>query len=150
MIISRYKSDGAPEVKHDGGNRACYSPSFDKIHMPEKTAFDSAEHYYSTLFHEHGHGTGHSSRLDRAGIVEHNFFGSTPYAEEELVAEFTAAYVMGRVGGEYVARTLENNTAYIDHWRRKLADDGKLIVRVTSAAQKAMDWILCENRSQEG
>jgi antirestriction protein ArdC len=141
MIQALYRSNGGAPVNHDGGHRAFYRPSSDSIHMPEKTAFDGAAQYYSTLFHEDTHSTGHEMRLGREGIMEDHFFGDTLYSEEELVAEFGAAFLMGRVGGEYVARTLENSANYIAHWKRKLADDGRLIFRVTSAAQKAMDYI---------
>lgn len=149
LILSRYRSNGAAPVKHDGGNRAFYRPSSDSIHMPEKTAFKGGAHYYSTLFHEHTHSTGHEMRLDREGVSEHNFFGSTVYAEEELVAEFGAAFLMGRVGGEYVARTLEDSASYIAHWKGKLQDDGKLILRVTSAAQKSLDYITSKERDDD-
>jgi antirestriction protein ArdC len=52
-----------PPVGHDGGDRAYYRPLTDSIHLPPKSAFDSADEYYSTLFHELSHSTGHSSRL---------------------------------------------------------------------------------------
>jgi antirestriction protein ArdC len=149
MIQALYRSNGGAPVQHNGGNRAFYRPSSDSIHMPAKTAFKGAAHYYSTLFHEDVHSTGHEMRLNREGIVEHNFFGSAPYSEEELVAEFGAAFLMGRVGGAYVARTLEDSANYIAHWKSKLLDDGKLIFRVTSAAQKALDYITAKVRDDD-
>jgi antirestriction protein ArdC len=33
-------------------SRACYWPSTDTVGMPARSAFNSAEEYYSTLFHE--------------------------------------------------------------------------------------------------
>lgn len=149
MIQALYRSNGGAPVNHNGGNKAFYRPSSDSIHMPEKTAFDGAAHYYSTLFHEDVHSTGHEMRLGRDGIVENHFFGDALYSEEELVAEFGAAFLMGRVGGQYVARTLENSANYIAHWKRKLVDDGKLIFRVTSAAQKALDYITAKVRDDD-
>ena len=56
---------GGPVVNHDGGQQAFYRPSTDTVHMPLQTRFASVEEYYSTLFHELSHSTGHSSRLDR-------------------------------------------------------------------------------------
>jgi len=41
--------------------RAAYIPSRDVVTMPSRTAFDSQEEYYSTLFHELIHATGHAS-----------------------------------------------------------------------------------------
>ena len=48
-----------------GGDRACYSPLFDTITMPEGTDFTTREHYYQTLFHEIIHSSGHEKRLKR-------------------------------------------------------------------------------------
>jgi antirestriction protein ArdC len=47
-----------PEILH-GGSRACYKPHYDVVKMPEPTTFKDLEHYYSTLFHELVHATGH-------------------------------------------------------------------------------------------
>src|SRR6185436_854914 len=58
-----------PKITH-GGARASYCPIHDKVTMPNTVLFDSAEFYYSTLFHELTHSTGHASRLGRAGITE--------------------------------------------------------------------------------
>ncbi|MFA5916083.1 MAG: zincin-like metallopeptidase domain-containing protein, partial [Burkholderiales bacterium] len=39
------------------------------------------------------HATGHSSRLDRAGITQPAKFGSERYSKEELIAELGAAFL---------------------------------------------------------
>jgi antirestriction protein ArdC len=52
------------DVRH-GGGRACYIPSVDRIDLPTFAAFDEPETYYATSLHEHGHWSGHTSRLDR-------------------------------------------------------------------------------------
>ena len=57
------KMPNPPEIKHDG-NRAAYSPSQDTVSMPRPESFESPEHYYSTLFHELTHSTGHQKRLN--------------------------------------------------------------------------------------
>ncbi len=57
-----------PEIVH-GYAGACYSPRFDQIRMPPKANFESEDRYYSTLFHELCHATGHESRLSRPGIT---------------------------------------------------------------------------------
>src|SRR6266498_2216267 len=127
------------EVSH-GGNRAYYRPSTDSIRMPEKETFDSSEAYYSTLFHEFTHSTGHESRLNRPGIVETHFFGDEIYSKEELVAEMGAAMLCGIVGIENT--TIRNSASYIESWLGKLRDDKKLVVHAAAAAQKAADFIL--------
>jgi antirestriction protein ArdC len=75
---------GQIEVTH-GGARAYYRPSTDSITVPERETFDSPAEYYSTLFHEFTHSTGHESRLNRSGITETHFFGDEIYSKEELL-----------------------------------------------------------------
>jgi antirestriction protein ArdC len=127
------------EVIHRG-NRAFYRPSTDSVHMPERETFDNPESYYSTLFHEFTHSTGHESRLNRNGIVETHFFGDEIYSKEELVAEMGAAMLCGIVGIEN--KTIRNSASYIQSWLGKLRDDKKLVVYAAAAAQKAADFIL--------
>ena len=70
--------------------RAYYRPSTDSVHMPARSRFVDAPHYYSTLFHELVHSTGHESRLNRT-FGDH--FGDELYSKEELVAEMGAAFL---------------------------------------------------------
>lgn len=138
-IWENYK--GAPKLRH-GGNSACYHLLTDVISMPLPSQFQSAETYYSTLFHEAVHSTGHKSRLDRAG-VSHDFhgFGSETYSKEELVAEMGSAYLAGAAGISDM-NLIEHNAAYIQSWIRVLKGDSKLAVIAGAQAQKAADHIL--------
>jgi antirestriction protein ArdC len=124
-----------------------YQPSTDSIRMPERESFDGAAKYYSTLFHEFTHSTGHESRLNRPGIVETHFFGDDVYSKEELVAEMGAAMLCGIVGIEN--KTIKNSAAYIQAWLSKLRDDKKLVVHAAAAAQKAADFILGRKQQPE-
>ena len=60
-----------PAMQQDA--RAWYRPSTDTVGMPSRNAFNSAEEYYSTLFHELTHSTGHThaSRTRRNREAEH-------------------------------------------------------------------------------
>ncbi|WLT32757.1 zincin-like metallopeptidase domain-containing protein [Geothrix sp. PMB-07] len=78
-----------PKMTH-GGDRACYIPGWDEIRMPNRAAFPTAEGFYETLFHEAGHSTGHSSRLNRKEVMAGGMFGLRAYSLEELVAELSA------------------------------------------------------------
>ena len=127
-----------PSLEQD--SRASYRPSTDTVGMPARSAFDSSEGYYSTLFHELTHSTGHPSRVGREGIMEHNPFGSEDYSKEELVAEMGAAMLCGVAGVE--SRTLENSASYLQSWIIRLRSDSRLIVSAASQAQKAADYIL--------
>jgi antirestriction protein ArdC len=120
-------------------DKAAYSPSRDTVLMPSKTVFNSSEGYYSTLFHELTHSTGHVSRLNRDGITETAGFGTETYSKEELVAEMGAAMLCGITG--ISPMTLENSAAYLRSWIGVLKGDSKLVVTSASAAQKAADYI---------
>ncbi len=133
---------GAPVIANDGGARAYYKPADDSVHMPAREVMRSAEEYYSTLFHELAHSTGHSSRLNRGLDVNPVCFGDENYGREELVAELAASFLGARAGIE--PATIENNAAYLAGWARTLRGDKKLVVAAAGAAQKAADWIVGE------
>jgi antirestriction protein ArdC len=132
-----------PEIRH-GLDRAFYSPAGDLVGMPSPEHFKSAEDYYSVIFHELTHSTGHQTRLNRKAVSDSDgswsAFGSNPYAKEELVAEMGSAFLCGESG--IVERTIDNSAAYISNWLTRLQDDAKLVVNAAAQAQKAADWIL--------
>jgi antirestriction protein ArdC len=128
-----------PRIQY-GGDRACYSPTFDGIKLPNQDAFKSPEEFYSTAFHELSHATGHASRLGRKGILEPSYFGSHDYSQEELVAEFSASMLCGFSGIEQ--QTIENSAAYIQGWLKALKNDKKLAIIAAGQAQRAADFIL--------
>jgi antirestriction protein ArdC len=125
-----------------GFNHACYCKVPDKIEMPNRNDFHSAEEYYSTLFHEGAHSTGHASRLGRLGTEESTtIFGSADYSKEELVAELSASMLMAECGIDWENTTLDNSAAYIKNWMDKLTDDPKILITAAQQAQKAVDHI---------
>lgn len=127
-----------------GSNQAFYSPSLDTINLPDLSQFSANEEYYSTLFHELTHSTGHDTRLKRKFGSS---FGNHAYSEEELVAEFGAAFLCGAAGIEK-REVLENSAAYLKHWASKLKDNPKWVVQAASAAQKAADHVLGFDREK--
>lgn len=129
----------APKINH-GGNDAFYMPSTDEITVPNKQNFDHVEGYYSTVFHELAHSTGHETRLDR--IKDWGAFGTDPYAKEELVAEMAASLLVALTGVANDSADYSQNAAYIGGWLRKLKQDKKLLVSAASQAQKAADYIM--------
>jgi len=135
-IVLSYKT--IPAIDH-GGSRACYMPTFDRVCMPAKESFGKREEYYSTLFHELTHSTGHESRLNRDGIMNPIRFGSHDYSFEELVAECGAAFLCAQAG--IIDHTLDNSVAYIQNWAKKLKSEPKWIVEAASKAAKAADYI---------
>jgi len=128
------------------GTRAAYSPVTDVVSIPEAGLFESPEAYYSMLFHELTHATGHSSRLNRDEVAAPSGFGSEPYSREELVAEMGAAFLSRHCGIEQA--TLNQSASYIGHWLQRLQDDRRLVVQAAAQAQKACDFIL-EARAED-
>jgi antirestriction protein ArdC len=121
-------------------DRAWYRPSCDTVGMPARNTFESAESFYSTLFHELTHSTGHPSRIGRDGIEKLERFGSESYSKEELVAELGASVLCGVCG--IAPATIDNSASYLQSWINVLRGDSRLIVSASSAAQKAADYIL--------
>ncbi|MCP4490024.1 MAG: DUF1738 domain-containing protein, partial [Gammaproteobacteria bacterium] len=120
-----------PTIEH-AGRAAVYYPTTDLVRMPERDRFKSGETYFSTLYHELTHASGHPSRLDRKGCGLARF-GSPSYSREELVAEMGAAFLSGQAGIEHA--TLDASASYLDYWIGKLNGDPTLAVRAAGAAQ---------------
>ena len=129
-----------PEIEFKE-QRAYYRPSTDTVNMPKEKSFVGEEEYYSTLFHELVHSTGHYSRLNRKGVSKIAARGED-YSKEELIAEMGAAMLCAMTG--IVDKTLDNTASYIDNWMRAIRDDKKLVVCAAGKAQKAADFILGE------
>lgn len=124
-----------------GKQAAFYSPAQDRIGMPDPERFTAGpESFYSTLYHEAAHWSGHPTRLARFSLDDHTIFGSESYSQEELVAEITAAFLCGEAG--ISPATLDQSAAYIAGWLKRLRGDKKLIVIAAAQAQKAADLIL--------
>jgi antirestriction protein ArdC len=146
-VIASYR-DG-PGIHIDGGDRAFYRPSTDSVHMPARESFESPESWYSILFHELTHSTGHEKRLARFEGPDQFLFASTSYSKEELVAEMGAAFLCGETG---ISQDVENSAAYLASWLRALrqSKNSRLIVEAAGKAQKAADLILGRKIGEEG
>ncbi|MET3980656.1 antirestriction protein ArdC, partial [Mucilaginibacter sp. UYP25] len=128
-----------PTIRKNGSN-AYYQPTTDIVVVPSLKKCKSKEAYYSTLFHELAHSTGHESRLNRKELLNSDGFGSATYAKEELTAEMTAAF-LGAITGIGQA-TIDNSAAYIESWLKALKNDKKLIIKAAAQAQRAADYIM--------
>lgn len=136
-VIAEYHL--APTIQHEE-QRAYYRPSSDLINMPLFNTFSSPEEYYSTLFHEMTHSTGHAERLNRYAEQKNHNFGSQDYSKEELIAEMGSAMLCGHAGIEN--KTIDNSAAYIHSWLRNLQDDKKMVILAAAKAQRSCDYIL--------
>lgn len=137
-----------PKLRNVVGDSAHFVPSTDEITLPTREQFKSAEDYYSVLFHEGVHSTGHPSRLDRFvknGEPQH--FGSERYAREELVAELGSAMLLSVAE---IEPNYSSSAAYIENWLTALKNDRTLVIKAAGQAQKAVDRILGTTVTTEG
>jgi antirestriction protein ArdC len=128
-----------------GSDHAWYSPVADQVGIPARDKFTGPEEYYSTLFHELVHSTGHKSRLHREQFDNPVRFGSESYSKEELIAELGASMLCGVSG--ISPRVLDNSARYLQSWINRLRGDSRLIISAASAAQKASDFILARSQN---
>jgi antirestriction protein ArdC len=135
-----------PEIQY-AGSKAFYSPITDRITLPPRELFISAAEHFATLAHELSHAAGAPKRLNRTSIAEAAPFGSPTYSFEELVAEFSAAYLCAEAG--ISPAVLENQAAYIQGWVAKLRSEKRMVVIAAAQAQKAADYILNRQSASE-
>ena len=127
-----------PEIVHTLTAQPAYSPSLDRITLPHLSQFESADEFFSTLYHELVHATGAPRRLNRFAEAEGDRVEK--YSFEELVAEFGAAFLCGFAGIENRS-TEALQASYIEGWARVFKQDNRILLRAASAAQRAADYI---------
>jgi len=135
-----------PTIEY-GGDRAYYLPALDTVSVPQPSQFVSMAELFATVYHKVVHSTGHLRRLARPGVIDGAKFASHAYCQEELLAEFGAAFLCGICG--IAPQTLDNAVAYIAHWVEKLQKDKALVIRAASQAQRAVDFILGTTQRSE-
>lgn len=139
QIVTHYEQRDGIKINRDGmTDDAYYNWALDYINVPSIGQFSNVSEYYSTLFHEMTHSTGHADRLNRS---IKNRFGNNSYAKEELVAEMGAAMLLNECNLD-IDSTIKNSAAYIEHWRDHIAHDNKLVVQAASKAAAAVDYII--------
>jgi len=128
------------EIRH-GGDRAVYrrpteGGDGDYIMLPHKFLFEMEKEYYGTALHELAHWT--EVRLGWTGS----------YALGELRAEIAAAYLLAELGVPQ-SDDLSNSQSYLSWWLAALRDDPSCILRISTAASKAADFVLSFSRPRE-
>jgi antirestriction protein ArdC len=142
-IVTTYENREQLRIdRTDISDRAYYSPSRDYISVPSIEQYTETAEYYSTLFHEMTHSTGHTSRLNRfTGKAACAAFGSEEYSKEELIAEIGAASLVNYCGIENKS-SFRNSAAYLQGWLRALKNDPSLIISAAGKAEKAFTYIV--------
>ena len=145
-IIQEYVDHSGVALQITESDRAYYQPSTDTVVVPKISQYQKLEEYYSTIFHELTHSTGHKSRLDRISDIA--AFGDHNYSKEELVAELGSAFLVNHSGLESEA-SFRNSAGYIQGWLNALKDDKKLIISAAGAAEKAVNLILNRKEGEQ-
>lgn len=139
-VVKTYFDREACRLHIHETDRAYYSPSQDLVNVPQLSQYKVAGEYYSTLFHEMTHSTGHKTRLDRF-ITGSTFFGSEVYSKEELVAELGSAFLLNRAHID-CQKAFRNSVAYLQGWSKALKGDRNLFVSAASKAEAAVNYII--------
>jgi antirestriction protein ArdC len=128
----------------EGGAKAFYSPSRDRIQLPDRDRFTTAETFYAVALHELIHWTGHSSRLARDFSGR---FGDEAYAFEELIAELGAAFTCADL--DLIPATMPDHAGYIQSWLNVLKNDKRAIFTAASQASKAHMFLMATTVARE-
>lgn len=122
------------------GFQPAYIPSQDKIRLPERSLFKSAEYFYSAAIHELAHWTGAKHRLNRE-------FGRTreEYAREELRAEIASWMVACETG---MPHDPGEHASYIGYWIEAIRKDYREIFRACADAEKIKTYLMDMGRKE--
>ena len=122
-FIYKIIENGKLKLKFGIDEVAYYSPILDFVMLPKKEFFISTPKYYSTLFHEVIHWTGHSKRLNRE-LKGHKEKES--YSFEELIAEMGAMLCSLQFGifDEFI-----NSVRYLKGWSEANKNDRNTLIR---------------------
>lgn len=125
-----------------GGERAFYRISEDRIQMPDERLFTGTdtmnrdESWYAVLLHELTHWCGHETRCNRPLSGK---FGSPEYAREELVAEIGSAFLCARL--QITQDTRPDHAQYVANWLQLLKSEPKAIFKAAAAANEAVTFL---------
>lgn len=127
-----------PKIIHKG-ERAFFDVTNDYINMPYKSKFKDNDSYYSTLFHELIHWTGHMARLNRFDTVDAIYNDSEKSrAFEELIAEIGSSFLSAYYG---IKPDINNSSSYIGSWLKELANDTNYIFKACKQANLALAYL---------
>ena len=129
-----------------GGDEAYYQIRTDSIHIPQREQFKDLQEFYGTALHEVGHSTGHESRLNRD---MGDGFGTPSYAEEELRAEIASMFIAQDLGIEMEESHIQNNTAYIEDWKKKITENPNVLFTAIADADRITKFVMAKEQHKE-
>jgi antirestriction protein ArdC len=142
-LLAEIVAERGLKMSHTLNAVACYKPHSDEVEMPKAGLFKSESDYWSTMWHEVAHWTGHESRTNRQ---LKNRFGSEQYAAEELVAELSSAFMCH----DFNVHGKLQHEEYLGHWIKVLKDDKYAIFTAARLAREAVAFAKGEKKSKEG
>lgn len=145
-IVNGYVSRSKLTFRKEEGDRAYYSPQQDLVVVPLLSQYSDVAEYYSTIFHELSHSTGHKTRLHRNTF---STWGTMTYSQEELIAEISASFLCN-IAELDCTKAFKNSVAYVQGWAKVIGANPKLISECTGRAVKASNYILGIEGSEEG
>ncbi len=137
-IVNKISKNMGVDILYDGGDKAFYMPSEDKVHLPKPEYFETQYDLNCTSFHELAHATGHPNRLVRD--LKGNF-GDEKYAYEELVAEMTSCLMSVNVIDEMPKEHLDNHKAYVQSWISILNEKPEMLSSAISDAKESANYM---------
>lgn len=112
----------------------------EQVVVPHIGRFESANEFYSTLFHELTHSTARIKGNERKCHAEYAL-NRDARAQEEIVAELGAASLCAYFG--MTATADANSAAYLDGWSKGIdGDKANAFIKAISYASKAIEYIL--------
>lgn len=123
-----------PKIDFNFRGKGFYQPSTHSICVPPIDSYANPDSYYDVLFHELIHWTGKALKRES----DHKY-GSEQYSFEELVAEIGSSYLCTLAG---IDRVIDNQAGYIQGWLSKIEGDNSLIIKASTAAKKAVNFLI--------
>jgi len=138
-ILAQIFENNLVRVHESTFNKPCFDVLLDKVKIPTINNFENEESYYSSLFHELIHWSGHPSRLHRFEVKFQQEIQL--YAYEELIADIGSAYLCSMCG----INDLTDTSQYLDGWIKQAKLDVSYIPKAAIQAQKAVNYLLTNN-----
>lgn len=139
QVLESIISNSEAPITYNARGKNAYSKLKDEIYLTDRELFKTKEAFYDTALHEIAHSTGHESRLNRA--LDAYGKNKISYAEEELVAEFSAAFIKGKYGLKTTQESIDNHAGYLQGWANELKKDPNILFRAVGKAQQAANYI---------
>ena len=121
-----------------GGNQAYYDPMNDRIRMPNRKFFSTADQYYGVIGHELVHFSESRLNWDRK---------NSGYAMGELIAEIGACFWCAELG--LSMENFDQNCSYLKGWLAAMENDHSFIFKAAAQASKAVNFLLSFSRTEE-